>query len=71
MSDAPRKLFLAKFTLSIYGYMENPREKELSKLVWGVDEEDAERKLKEKFEVEEPYATSKYISNLELDEAIE
>lgn len=63
-------LFLANYTLWIAPYMEDTYEEEHQTLVWADDAEQAEQKVRDRFDLEDPYSISKTVMHVELIPAI-
>ena len=63
-------LFLANYTLWIAPYMEDSYEEEHQTLVWADDAEQAEQKVRDHFDLEDPYSVNKMVTSVELIPAI-
>lgn len=63
-------LFLANYTLWVSPYMEDSHEEQHQTLVWADDAEQAEQKVRDRFDLEDPYSVSKMVTSVELIPAI-
>lgn len=63
-------LFLANYTLWIAPYMQDSYEEQHQTLVWADDAEQAEQKVRDRFDLEDPYSISKTVMSVGLIPAI-
>ena len=65
-----RTLYLAVAKLWTTPYMAETQYSTVQCLVWGIDYDDAERKVRAELTVDDPYGTSTYVADLDLNAAI-
>lgn len=64
------KLYLAEITINVTPYMEASYEEKVTRLVWAIDDEEAEALVKSEYENGDPYGINRRVSWVELTEAL-